>query len=318
MSQERGWIIAKKSDRKKTKHDRRKKATNLSAREAVGKGPAPADQRTAPSYKVRDYAVDAIKVDVSKRRPVNPTTVKNLVTSVSAIGLRTPLTIRVVGGVRHLVAGLQRLEAVKALGWKTVPCVCTHGGEIAARKCQIAENLHRGELTKLERAEQTGEWLELTESEERISGKKVQKKRGRPESGDAKAARMLPISGKTADAKRKRIAADRKIRALDPVVKEAIIEAGLDDDAGKLKEIVGQKTTKAQLATVAQLKASSAKKKPSTAGKASTGHELPSDVLEREWKDPKNKKLRRAWKHASPEDRRIFVTTILKYTPKAA
>ena len=307
------WV--KKSKNKQPSHERRKKATNASARKAVGKGPGPADKKIAPSYEVYDYAVDAIKVDLAKRRPVNPKTVKGLVESIKAIGLRTPLMVRIRDSVPHLVAGLQRLEALKALGRKTVPCVCTRGGEIAARKCQIAENLHRGELTKLERAEQTAEWLELTESEEQISGKKVQKKRGRPESGDAKAARTLPISGKTAEAKRKRIAIDRKIAALDPAVKEAIIEAGIDNDAGKLKEIVGQKTTKAQLAEVGKLKAGPRKKKPGPAGKAST--ELPSDVLEREWKDPKNKKLRRAWKYATPEDRRFFVTTVLKYTPKA-
>jgi hypothetical protein len=146
----------------------------------------------------------------------------------------------------------------------------------------------------------------------------VQKKRGRPESGDAKAARKLPIFGKTAEAKRKRIVLDRKIAALDPAVKEAIIEAGLDNDAGKLKEIVGQKTTNAKLAKVAELEAGPRKKKPGSSRKTSTGFELPSDVLEREWKDPKNKELRRAWKLATPEDRRFFVTAVLKYTPKAA
>jgi ParB-like chromosome segregation protein Spo0J len=307
------WV--KKSKSGQVRHERRKKATNLLARKAVGKAPAPANKTTAPSYEVREFAINAIKV-VEKRRPVNPNTVKGLVKSITAIGLRTPLMVRVLSGVPHLVAGLQRLEAVKALGRKTVPCICIHGGEINARKCQIAENLHRGELTKLERAEQTGEWLELTESEERISGKNVQKKRGRPESGDAKAARKLPISGKTTDAKRKRIAADRKIRALDPVVKEAIIEAGLDDDAGKLKEIVGQKTTKAQIAKVGELKAGSRKKKPSASGKASSGMETPFDVLEREWRDAKNKKLRVAWKQASPQDRRVFVTTVLKFPLK--
>jgi hypothetical protein len=114
-------------------------------------------------------------------------------------------------------------------------------------------------------------------------------------------------------AKRKRIAIDRKIGALDPVVKEAIIEAGLDNDAGKLKEIVGQKTAKAQLAKVGKLKVGLRKKKPSPAGKASTGTELPYDVLVREWNEPKNKKLRRAWKQAPAHDRRVFVTTVMKF-----
>jgi ParB family chromosome partitioning protein len=306
-------FIAKKSKGKKASHERRKKVPNPSARKAVGKGPSPADKKTAPSYKVRDYAVDAIKVDVAKRRPVNPTAVKNLVTSVSAIGLRTPLMVRVLGGVPHLVAGLQRLEALKALGRKTAPCVRAHGGEINARKCQIAENLHRGELTKLERAVQTAEWLELTESLERISGENLQKRPGRPEGGDAKAARTLPIRGKSVDAKRKNIASDRKIGALDPAVQEAIVKAGLDNDTGKLEEIARQKTKEAQLAKVAQLKAGPRKKKPSPAGKASTGTELPYDVLVREWNDPKNKKLRRAWRQAPPQDRRVFVKTVMKF-----
>jgi hypothetical protein len=169
----------------------------------------------------------------------------------------------------------------------------------------------------MEKANLTAELLELWEASEGISGENVQKKRGRPESGDAKAARTLPISGKTADAKRKRIAIDRKIAALDPVVKEAAIEAGVDNDAGKLEEIADQKTKKAQLAKVAQLKAAPRKKKPSASGKASNaGVELPCDVLEREWKDAKNKTLRRAWKQASPKERRLFVTTVLKFALK--
>jgi ParB/RepB/Spo0J family partition protein len=171
MTHERRWITPKKSKGKKASHERRKKVTNPSARKAVGKDPGPADQTTAPSYVVREYAVDAIKVDVAKRRPVNPKTVKGLVESIKAIGLRTPLMVRLVNSVPHLVVGLQRLEAVKALGWKTVPCMRVRGGGISARKCKIAENLHRGELTKLERAEQTAEWLKLTETEEQLPEK---------------------------------------------------------------------------------------------------------------------------------------------------
>jgi hypothetical protein len=321
MTKAKGWTFDKKSDRKKTNHDRRKKSTNPSARKAVGKGSAPGDQRMVPSFKVHDVAIDAIKV-VGERRAVDPEKVRTLVESIRAIGLRTPLTVRKVDGEIQLVAGLYRLAAAKALGRKAIPCVYSHGGQIIAEMWQIAENLHRAELPPLEESAQIAKWVKLWKSLKRISGQSSQEKTGpgRPHGGKSAAARELPVKGGTADAKRKNVERALKINAMDPAAKKAAAKAGFNKKGSKSKllEIADEPTPEAQMAKVGKLKAGSRKKKPSTSGKASSGVELPIDVLEREWKDPKNKKLRLAWKQASPQDRRLFVTTVMKFTLKDA
>jgi ParB-like chromosome segregation protein Spo0J len=295
-------------------HDRRKpKATNPSVRKAVEKAPAPAptDQLAAPSYNVSWFGINAIKVDSANRRPVIPNMVKTLVHSIPKEGLRIPLIVRLLNGVAHLVAGLQRLEALKILGWEEVPCIRIDGDENIARRVQIIENAHRAELTKMEKANQTKEWLKLTESLDRISGEKLHKKPGRPEGGDAKAARTLPIPGKSVDAKRKKIASDRKIAALDPAVKKAIVKAGLDDDTGKLKEIADQKTPEAALAKVREF-ASPRKPEAKTSGDSSQAEETHFERMARRWR--KKKILRRSdWEEATFADHRRYIVEVLKF-----
>lgn len=73
-----------------------------------------------------------------------------------------------------------------------------------ARKWEISENLHRADLTKLERDEQAAEWIRLTEvqaAEAGLSSQVVTKVDGlgrvnahRPESGINAAARELGIN----------------------------------------------------------------------------------------------------------------------------
>jgi ParB-like chromosome segregation protein Spo0J len=310
-----GWRnLRKNSPRKQVSRDRRKRnAKNPSVRKAVAKAPAPApvNQMTAPSYKVHDIAIDSIRVPDTLNK-VNPENVERLVESIGMIGLRTPITIRPLESGPQLAVGLDRLEAAKILGWKTIPCVEIRGGPTIARLWVIAENLHRATLSALEDAELTAEWVELTEALQPISAQ--QKGPGRPESGKAKAARELPVKGKTEQARRKNIERKLKIAAIDPAVKDAVREAGLDDNPSKLLKISAETTPEAQLAKVHEPKAGSPKPDPGPSAD-STGTVQPAfEVLKREWK--RAKKLRRAWERASPSDRTRFVKKVLKYTLK--
>ena len=74
-----------------------------------------------------------------------------------AIGLQTPITVRMQGKTVVLVSGLHRLAAAKLLGWDAILCVELSGDKIDARLWEIAENLYRAELTVLQRAEYTDE-----------------------------------------------------------------------------------------------------------------------------------------------------------------
>jgi ParB-like chromosome segregation protein Spo0J len=216
-------------------------------------------------------------------------------------------------GIPNLVTGFQRLEALKILGWSEVPCVIEED-EITAQRWQIIENLHRGELTKLERANQTKALLELEGDSEEISGEKVQKsKRGRPEGGDAKAARTLPVRGKTPDAKRKNIAADREIADIHEDAQQALIEAGLDNNGKALREVADELTREDQLAKVKALAKGSGKTGDDDADQADDADdaEPPLVVLKSAWK--KAKKLQAAWQNAPLDDRRAFIIEDLGY-----
>jgi ParB-like chromosome segregation protein Spo0J len=309
----------KKFHGKQKSAERRKlKAPSLSTRKAVAQtaAPAAAVQLAVPSYKAEYIPIDDIKVDLGNRRPVIPKMVETLVTSIRVEGLRSPLWVIKVEDETVLVSGLQRLEAMKVLKWKEVPCVFVEPDKIVARRLQLIENAHRADLTKLERANQTAEWLELVESLERISGEKFQKKPGRPEGGHAKAARTLPVPGKSEDAKRKRIASDRKIGALDPAVQAAAIKAGLDDNTGKLEEIARQKTQAAQLAKVREL-AKRGKKSSATDHSAPADGETHFEMMARKWQDQK-KLVRADWEKAPRDDKRRYIIEVLQYplTPK--
>jgi ParB-like chromosome segregation protein Spo0J len=296
-----------RSDHKAASRERRKphKATNLSARKAVAPAPAPSDQKTV-SYKVHDIAIAKIKV-VDKHRALDPRKFQALNGSVDTIGLRTPITVRNVGGEIQLVAGVYRYEVAKARKWKTVPCLFIKGGRTIARMWQIAENLHRAELTALEEAEQFAEWVKLKES---LEPKSEEKKNGpgRPEGVITKAANDLPVPGKTVAAKRKAIDRRLKIAGIDPEAKEAARRAGLDDSPTKLEKIAREKTPEARLAKVKEL--SSRKRDPSPSA-SPTDDAVTFEVLKREWNP--SKKWKTAWRRANRNDRLRFITDVLKF-----
>lgn len=196
--------------------------------------------------------IDNIRVEFIEslpgRRPVNEETVLRLMESIRRIGLRTPLSVRLVDGFDAgdgeivdgqpvLVTGAHRLEAVRRLGWEKVECfVLSNETEAQARMWEIAENLHRAELTALERDENVAEWIKLAEEEARL--KSVQsapksksasnpKGAGRKAAGVSAASRDLGIE--STDAKRA-----VKVASLTPEAKEAAREVGLDDNRSAL------------------------------------------------------------------------------------
>lgn len=101
---------------------------------------------------------------VGVRRDADADKVKALAESMKTIGLQTPISIWTPddGETVRLVAGRHRLEAARLLGWDRVDCVVVNLSEIDRRLWEIAENLHRAELTVTERGEHVAEWVRLT------------------------------------------------------------------------------------------------------------------------------------------------------------
>lgn len=172
------------------------------------------------------------------RREVNTATVKRLADSIDKLGLRHPITVRERGERYTLVAGRHRIEAFKKLGREHIPATIAKMTNDEARLWEISENLHRADLSKLERDEQVAEWIKITE---RISSQVAMKmERGRPESGINAAARDLGVDKD--DAHRA-----VKVASLSDEAKDAAREEGLDNNRSALLRAAKEGTPEAQV-----------------------------------------------------------------------
>ena len=84
------------------------------------------------------------------RRSLDAGHVKELADSIQELGLLNPLTI---DRYYVLIAGLHRLEAVKALGWEDVECTVSSLEGLAAELAEIDENIVRSDISTLEYGE---------------------------------------------------------------------------------------------------------------------------------------------------------------------
>lgn len=212
----------------------------------------------SPTIKVPVQAV----IIPDSRRECDPEAVSQLADSMSAIGLKTPITIRMVKrdvdsdgsdaiADHFLVAGAHRLEAARSLGWSDIDAFVLEGDEVDARLWEIAENLHRRELNVLRRSQLIKDWVEIANER---AGQVVHKPNGgRPEGGIAQAARTLPVAGKTEGGRRKNIERSIKIDEISPEAKQAAESVGLADNQSALLKIAAEPTTDAQVAKVAEL-----------------------------------------------------------------
>lgn len=158
------------------------------------------------------------------RRPAKPEAVKRLAESIDKIGLRHPITVRRKGEEYILVAGLHRMEAYRRLERDHIPALIVSMTINNARMWEIAENLHRAELTVQERSDHIAEWIKLSQVETVSKG-------GRGNVGGVNAAvRELDIE---------RSEAHRavKIASMSPEAKDAARDAGIDNNQTKLLKV---------------------------------------------------------------------------------
>jgi ParB-like chromosome segregation protein Spo0J len=94
-----------------------------------------------PSVTVR---VDQVVVG-ERHRKLNQDKVNALVESIGAFGLMHPISVVPLNNEFMLVAGWHRFEAVKRLGWVTIPAV--RAPQSNRELVEIDENLARAELT---------------------------------------------------------------------------------------------------------------------------------------------------------------------------
>jgi ParB/RepB/Spo0J family partition protein len=194
-----------------------------------------------PERQIDFHLIDSIELRQG-RRVVNDDAVGRLAESMKEIGLKTPISVRYYmerpdylpgesSDAIVLLTGRHRLEAARRLGWEEIECfVHYEGNEIEGELWEIAENLHRAELTALERDEQLARWIQLTNEKQGVSGQSAQKPQGgRPEGGLSAAARELGIERR--DARRA-----VQVASLTPDAKQAARDTGLDDNRTVLLE----------------------------------------------------------------------------------
>jgi ParB family chromosome partitioning protein len=194
----------------------------------------------AKPYTIEQVVIGDIEMKPG-RREADPVAVQRIKSSIEAVGLRTPITVRFSHDVDgetgevidrvYLVTGRHRLEACRALGWSVIPAYTMEDGdELDAQLWEISENLHRAELTVQERAEQIAEWVRLSGQKAQlapIESKRADGRGHRQEGGINAAVRELGID---------RTEAQRavKIAALPEEAKHVAREAGLDNNQSAL------------------------------------------------------------------------------------
>jgi phage N-6-adenine-methyltransferase len=142
----------------------------------------------------------------------------------------------------EVVAGGHRLEAARSLGWEWIEAKVVHN-RLDARLVTITENLHRNELSALERDEQIAEWIELTDRKGVSSQVETKPQGGRPEGGVRAAARELGIDKN--DAHRA-----VKVAGLSPDAKEEARALDLDNNRSALLDAAKHTEPEEQVAAL--------------------------------------------------------------------
>jgi ParB family chromosome partitioning protein len=236
--------------------------------------------------KIENITTSAIHAG-ERLREVKDEAVQELVASIKQLGgLMQPITVRPAEkkGEYLLVAGAHRLAAYQRLGYVSIPAVVTTGDETKAKMREIAENLHRAELTVQERADQIAEWIKLSEAAQnapdfaegldapaetkkkaKVSGKAGPgNKGGRGKKGGINAAVKGGLKGVNRSEAQRAV----KIAGLTPEARKVAKEAGLDDNQSvllKVSKLAEDKQAAAMKAEAAK-KAEALKKNAKVAG----------------------------------------------------
>lgn len=193
---------------------------------------------TKGGTKITKIEIQDIK-KFSGRRSLQDDKVRIIADSMSKIGLKTPITVRKCKTGFRLVTGLHRLEAAKLLGWEKIDAIRLGGSKRDADLWEDSENLHRAELTALERAVRIEAWRKETR-------KKVAQvaQPGGKQPKDAGIAKTAKNCGYSRD----EVSRSKKIATIHPKVRAKIEKSGIADNQAALLAIAKATTLTAQRA----------------------------------------------------------------------
>ena len=225
-------------------------------------------------------------IQVGERlRPLDQDALERLIASIRTVGLQTPITVRPGDGwgLYRLVAGYHRLKAVEALGEPVIAATVVEWEDRTARMWEIAENLHRADLSALERSEHIAEWDRLaTEKQalQAVQGEPLESRRAdgrghRREGGERAAARELGLD-------RLKLRRAKQVAALSPEAKAAAIECGLHTNQAALLAVAAVPNAQ-QVAAVKDLAQEKREGKAKRAAAKPEAHE-PEALAQALWK----------------------------------
>ena len=247
---------------------------------------------------IRDLSINEIRVK-EPHRPIDEKKLVAIKDSMAEIGLKTAITVRARKNGPVLIAGLHRLKAAKALGWKEIPCMIIDCKKVDADLWGLAENLHRAELTAIQRSEFIKEWEKLLK--ERPHGARVAHPGGSQphDKGNSATAKALGTS-------RDEVRRAKAIAGISPKAKAVARAEGLGNNQSALLKVAKEKSKKAQIRKVHQLAREKARGDRGW-GRADQRH---LDKLIELFHAARS--LRRAWGNATPAARAKFISGTLK------
>jgi len=254
--------------------------------------------KVVPKLLVRlvQWDLDEIVVGERLRKELKEDAVLELMQSIQRLGLRQPPTIRIEIDERNretafLVAGLHRLEACKRLGMTAIECWKFSGSETEGRLWEIAENLHRAELTPDERDEHIREWFKLTKQEDKMAAGGHFSENATVGAGRGNEGGLREFT-REFNLPRTTVQEALDLEDLDPTAKEQADAAGLNRKE-KLKVVrTAKKDPDRQKAKVRELAAHKAQ---------------PMTDVDREFG-----RLMAAWSAAGDEARRMFMRVVVQ------
>lgn len=171
----------------------------------------------------RNVAIDQIMIP-DGHRPIDPQAVKGITESIRRLGMHMPIAVYDCDDGLFLVAGRHRMQAHIALGRDQIDAY-VFTDERQAMLWSVSENLHRAELSALERSDAFERWRQRTG---RKGAQVAPLSTGRGHKGGIRdAARELHVTRR--DAQRA-----AKIAGLSPEAKQAARETGQDDNQAAL------------------------------------------------------------------------------------
>lgn len=238
----------------------------------------PTTQFTDSTRETRLIGIERIVVPENRRRLSSSV---DLTESIALLGLLNPLTVT---AELRLVAGLRRLEAVKRLGWKQVPCRIVALTGLRAELAEIDENVARNEPTLLERAQLLRRRKEVYEALHPEAKAGAKRARGMNRSlGNNVGAESAPTF--TADAAAKMRVSERVVQEelkladdLDDQAKDDLRDTPIADNKAELK-VLAREDPQIQRKAARKLKDRQARNVAEAVGQCS-GDVLPAAVVD--------------------------------------